>query len=134
MKPSILLLLVIVCLYSCSPQTLNGKESLLKDTSYVYLYHETEKECLDSQPDPDFFMNCHQQVDFYKDNRVEIMLSDIYWRGKYKMEGTTVVLKFEPNHEIPNGEIVFEVFNPVILYNLENETIWRKLSGTSIWE
>jgi len=91
------------------------------------------KECMDAQPDPDFFLNCHQQVDFYPGNKVEIMLSDIYYRGKYQIFGNLVILTFEPGPEIPEGEIIFEMLNPAKLLNLENGTVWKKVSGNSIW-
>lgn len=88
---------------------------------------------MDSQPEPDFFENCHQQVDFYKDNKVEIMLTDIYWRGTYSLQGNLVILKFDPNYEIPDGEIIFEIINPAKILNSENGTVWKKISGNSIW-
>ncbi len=89
---------------------------------------------MESQPDPDFFENCHQQLDFYKNNEVDIMLSDILWRGKYKIIGSTVVLTFEPNHEIPSGEIIFEILNPAQLRRVDNNTVWKRISGNSIWD
>ncbi len=106
---------------------------MLKNKSFVYLYFPTLQECLDAQPDPDFFMNCHQQVDFYSGKKVEIMLTDIYWRGTYEIIGHLVVCTFEPNPEIPEGEIVFELLNPAKLLLLENGTVWKKISGKSIW-
>lgn len=88
---------------------------------------------MDAQPDPDFFINCHQQVDFYSENKVEIMLTDIYYRGTYKIMGDLVVLSFEPGPEIPDGEIIFQFLNPAKLYHLEYGTVWKKVSGNSIW-
>lgn len=106
---------------------------MLKNKSFVYLFFETEKECYENQPEPDFFQNCHQQVDFYDENMVELMLTDIIWRGTYHMEGSRVILNFEPNYEIPDGEVVFEVINGSKLLRTDNDTVWKKISGNSIW-
>jgi len=78
MKMLITGVLSILVLVSCSPGGLPAKDNMLKNKSFVHLYYPSEKECMDSQPNPDFFQNCHQQVDFYKNNRVEIMFTDIY--------------------------------------------------------
>lgn len=88
---------------------------------------------MENQPEPDFFINCHQQVDFYKDNIVDIMLTDIIWRGTYRIEGNIVILSFEPSYEIPDGEIIFEIINPAKLLHTEHGTVWKKISGNSIW-
>ena len=125
---------VIMLFGSCSPHGMPVKEKMLINKSYVHLFFETQKECMDSQPDPDFFINCHQQVDFYKDNVVDIMLSDIYYRGTYQIFGNLVVLTFEPGPEIPDGEIVFEMINPAKLLHLEHGNVWKKVSGNSVWE
>ncbi|HSI71253.1 MAG TPA: hypothetical protein VK941_13540 [Gillisia sp.] len=122
---------------ACSRVTPPAKENMLKNKSFVYLFVSTEKECLESQPEPGFFYNCHQQVDFYKDNNVEIMLTDIIYRGKYEMQGNTVILTFEPAPEIPNGVFLFEVLNGAKLlelnHEIEQEKVWTKISGNSIW-
>lgn len=123
----------VLILVSCSPHGMPAKENMLKNKSFVNLYYPTLKECMDSQPEPGFFENCHQQVDFYKDNKVEVMLTDIYWRGTYSLQGNLVVLKFDPNYEIPDGEIIFEIINPAKILNSENGTVWKKISGNSIW-
>lgn len=125
--------LSILVLVSCSPGGLPAKDNMLKNKSFVHLYFESEKECLDSQPNPDFFQNCHQQVDFYKNNRVELMLSDIYYQGTYRMEGNLVILEFEPSPEIPDGIVIFEMVNPTKLIHSESGTVWKKMSGKSIY-
>lgn len=89
---------------------------------------------MDAQPEPDFFQNCHQQVDFYNNNRVEIMLTDIYYQGTYRIQGDTVLLLFEPSTEIPDGMMIFEIVSPTRLIYSENGTVWKKISGKSIWD
>lgn len=133
MKNIVINCCIIMLLGSCSPHAIPVKENMLKNKSFVYLYYPTLKDCMDAQPDPDFFINCHQQVDFYPDNKAEIMLSDIYYRGTYRIMGNLIVLTFEPSHEIPEGEIIFEMLNPAKLLHLEQGTVWKKISGKSIW-
>lgn len=134
MKKIITYSIIIMILGSCSHNAVPVKENMLKNKSFVYLYYPTLKECLNAQPDPDVFQNCHQQVDFYADKKVEIMFSDIYYRGTYKILGDLVVLTFEPSHEIPKGEIVFEMLNPAKLLFLKEGTVWKKMSGGDIWK
>lgn len=119
---------------SCTKDSPPEKENILENKSFVYLFFETEKECYENQPEPDFFQNCHQQVDFYEDDIVEIMLTDIIWRGIYEIKDNLVILTFEPNYEIPNGIVIFEKLNGSQLLKVDNNTIWKKMTGDSIWE
>jgi len=61
------------------------------------------------------------------------MLTDILWIGEYKLEGDTIILTFEPNNEIPNGEIIFEILNPTKLLKTDDHTIWKKMKGNPIY-
>tara|TARA_R100000935_G_C2785148_1_gene143421 strand:+ start:219 stop:605 length:387 start_codon:yes stop_codon:yes gene_type:complete len=127
------MVLAVLLLLSCTHVPLPFHENILANKSYVYLFFSTEKECVENQLDPDFFINCHQQVDFYKNNIVVIMMTDILWKGTYKIEGNTVILTFENSYEIPDGELIFEIINPSRLLLTENGTVWKKISGNSIW-
>lgn len=119
---------------ACSHEGPPARENMLKNKSFVYLFFSTEEECRENQPDPDFFLNCHQQVDFYKNNVVEIMLTDIIYRGTYDVIGNVVILTFEPTGEIPEGIILFEIINGSKLLKTDNKTVWKKVSGNSIWK
>lgn len=134
MEKKITMLFIIVTLTSCFQEKISGRDNMLKNKSFVHLFFESEKECMDAQPDPDFFHNCHQQLDFYENNEVDIMLSDIIWRGNYSVRGNQVILTFEPNHEIPDGEIRFEMLPANKLLHLKNRSIWKKVNGNSIWK
>lgn len=135
MKRTITFMLAIFILStSCTKDTPPENHNILENTSYVYLFFETEKECEENQPEPDFFMNCHQQVDFYEEDIAVIMLTDILWRGTYTIEDTHVFLTLEPNYEIPSGEVVFEIINGTQLLKLDSNTVWKKISGDSIWD
>lgn len=134
MKPkSVFFILILALISACSQVGISGRETIFEDKTFVHLYFETEEDCLASQPEPDFFYNCHQQLDFLKDKKVQIMLTDVLWNGEYKLKGDTVILTFEPNYEIPSGEIIFEIINPTKLLKSDDQTIWKKISGNSIW-
>lgn len=134
MKNTLLICGIIIFLVGCTTNDVPARENMLKNKSFVYLYYPTLKECLEAQPDPEFFINCHQQVDFYPNKRADIMLTDIYYRGTYRIQGNLVVLTFEPGGEIPDGEITFQMLNPTKLLHLEHGNVWKKISGRSIWE
>src|SRR5680860_457816 len=116
MKPkSVIYLLILIVISACSQVGITGRENIFKNKTFVHLYFETEEECIASQPEPDFFYNCNQQLDFLKDKKVQIMLT------------------FEPNSEIPDGKIIFEILNPTKLLKTDDHTIWKKMNGNSIW-
>lgn len=124
-------LLVLMLITACSQ--VGPRENMLQNKTFVHLYFETEEECMAAQPEPDFFYNCHQQVDFMKNKKVRIMLTDILWDGVYKTKGNLIILTFEPNFEIPTGEILFEIISPNRLIKTDDNTVWKKMNGNSIW-
>lgn len=130
---TVISLLILIVISACSQVSITGRENIFKNKTFVHLYFETEEECIASQPEPDFFYNCHQQLDFLKDKKVQIMLTDILWIGEYKLEGDAIILTFEPNNEIPNGEIIFEILTPTKLLKTDDSTIWKKVNGNSIY-
>ena len=135
MKNSTLLLFLLLAVTSsCYRTEAPGKEMRFKNKTFVHLYFETEQECLDAQPDPDFFVNCHQQVDFLDDNVVELMLTDIIWVGEYHVVRNMLILEFEPNYEIPTGLMAFEIIKNNKLRNMEDNSYWKKMTGNSIWD
>ncbi len=127
-----LIFLIVLLTVSCNPIMSPGIENKFQNKTFIHLFYQDEEECMDSQP-PDFFYNCHAQIDFLKNNRVEILLTDIIWIGEYTVEGKEMILIFEPNYEIPEGILIFEIINSSTLRNLKNDTIWKKMKGNSIW-
>lgn len=135
MKSFSLIGFLAVLLFSgCSHEFNSENDNRLRDKSFVHLFFETEEECLAAQPEPDFFINCHQQIDFMKNNEVNLMLSDIIWQGTYQVDKNVVWLHFEDNYEVPEGFLAFEIIKGNSLRRLDNNTMWKKLEGTSIWE
>lgn len=131
---SLILLCILWTAAGCTKNGLPQNANMFQNKSFVNLLVKTEQECMESQTEPDFFHNCHQQVDFKKNNEVHLMLTDIYWQGKYRIEGDMLILSFEPNHEIPDGEIRFDILHPNLLLKSDDQSMWKKLKGKSIWD
>ena len=119
---------------SCSQEANPGKENMFKNKTFVHLYFDSEEECMEAQPDPDFWINCHQELNFHDEKEVTIMLTDMLWDGTYEVKADLLILKFGPNPEIPSGEIFFKIINPSQLERVEDKTIWKKVSGDNIWK
>lgn len=126
-------MLILMAITACSPVTKSGKENMFNNKTFVHLFFNTEEECRAAQPEPDFFINCFQQLDFLNDQKVRIMLTDLLWDGTYKIQGNLIILSFEPNYEIPSGEIVFEIQESGQLIKSDDNSIWKEVSGNSIW-
>lgn len=117
----------------CEKSELPRHEVSLENETFVYLHFKTEKKCLEAQPS-DFFINCHSEISFFEDGVAEIILTDIIWRGAYDVIGKKILLTFNDNEEIPKETLVFQIINDSKIKNLEDNTIWKKLKGNSIWD
>ena len=133
MKTTVLLGCVFFILLSCGKSENPGNRKRFQNTTFIHLFYPTENECMAAQTDPDFFINCHQQLDFINDHEAHIMLTDIVWNGTYKIEGNEIVLTFENAYEIPEGEIRFVILSPSRLLNKNEGSVWNKMHGNSIW-
>lgn len=127
-------LVILLFTSSCSRDDGPAEEIILKDQTFVHLFFDSEEECKEAQPDPDFWINCHQELNFLEENKVVLMLTDILWNGTYIVKGDLVILKFEQSYEVPSGEMVFKILNPAELILIENNTHWKMVSGNSIWD
>lgn len=118
----------------CSQDANSGKENMFKNKTFVHLFFNSEEECMAAQPEPDFWLNCHQELIFHEANEFTIMLTDILWNGTYHIQGDLLILKMEANPEIPTGEITFKIINGTKLKRLQDNSIWKKVNGNSIWK
>ena len=125
--------IILILISGCTTVPLPAKENMFKNKIFVHLYYNTEEECMASQPDPDFFLNCHRQLDFLGNKEVHIMLTDIIYIGTYEVSGDKLFIYVENNSEIPDGEIIFEIINPAKLVKIDDKSLWKKVSGRSIW-
>lgn len=105
----------------------------IENETFVLLYFKTEQECIDSQP-TDFFINCHSEISFFENGLAEIILTDIIWRGEYKVINKKIILTLNDNPEVPEGKLVFEIKNHSKLKKLDDKTIWKRMKGDSIWD
>ncbi len=133
MKTTLFLGSLLFLFISCSKSENPGNSKRFQGTTFIHLLFPTEEDCMAAQPDPDFFLNCHQQLDFINNNEVQIMLTDIVWRGTYTIEGDQIIMHFEHAYEIPEQEIHFKILSASKLLNLQEGNVWNKMKGKSIW-
>jgi hypothetical protein len=117
----------------CGRSELPKDEFSFENETFIYLYFKTEQECLDAQP-TDFFINCHSEINFLKNGLAEIILTDIIWRGEYTVVKKNIIVTFEDNHEVPEGTIVFQIINKSKIKRVDDNTVWNKMTGDSIWD
>ena len=132
MKKLLLLFLFGITILSCSKDE-NFKQSKFIGKTFDYLFFETEQECINAQPDPNFFINCHQELSFMDNENAEIMLTDIKYSVGYTIENNKIII--HPNSrtfEFQNN-LIFEIINDSSLRLTENNTIWNERIGNTLW-
>lgn len=97
MRPG-LLLLAVLC--GCD----NGSEAFF-EAPRVYAFDlveaqtgtpaTTEAECAAVQSDPEFYVNCWQTLTLCPDGRAELLVTDIQNPGRYRVDGSVLVVSFE---------------------------------------
>ncbi|RKS53194.1 hypothetical protein BC962_1443 [Gillisia mitskevichiae] len=117
----------------CERNELPKNKNSLENETYVFLYFKSEKECLDAQPS-DFFINCHSEISFLENGIAEIILTDIIWRGEYSIVKKNILVTFDDNIELPEETLVFQIINSNQIKRLDDNTIWNKMTGDSIWD
>jgi len=117
----------------CERNDLPKDKVSIENETFIYLYFKTEKECLDAQP-TDFFINCHSEINFLENGLAEIILTDIIWRGEYTVVKKNIIVTFKDNYEVPKGTIVFQIINKSKIKRLDDNTVWNKMTGDSIWD
>lgn len=132
MKKILLLSVLGILLFSCSDDD-EIEQPEFAGKTFDHLYFETEQECLDAQPEPDFFMNCHQQVDFLDNENVEIMLTDIIYKTTYSINSSEIIVYSTPNTYEFQNDLIFQIINPSTLKLTRDNTIWKERTGNSPW-
>ena len=99
--------------------------------TFDHLIFETEQECIDAQPNPDFFINCHREIYVMDDHRVQIMLKDMLMIVEYTIEDDHLIVHFGDN---PENFFVYEILSPSSLKLLHDDTVWNERTGNSIWD
>ncbi|CAM4026731.1 hypothetical protein [Gillisia hiemivivida] len=117
----------------CERNDLPKDKVSVENETFIYLYFKTEQDCLDAQT-TDFFINCHSEIKFLENGLAEITLTDIIWRGEYTVKKKNIIVTFEDNLEVPEGTLVFQIINKSKIKRLDDDTIWKKMTGDSIWD
>ena len=124
------LFFALTLIFSCSNDNDEALSALLIGETFNHLFFETEQECLDAQPDPDFFINCFQSLEFLDENTAEIVLSDIINRTAYSLNGNRIRIFSSEATEF-STDINFLIVDENTLRNVTNGTIWIKQIGES---
>lgn len=123
-----LFILILISIFSCSKESKAG--SGFAGKTYVYRLFENEQECIDAQPDPDFFLNCHRELNFIDDENAEIMFTDITMAVKYTIDANRITINFSTDE---SSSLIFEIIDNSSLKLLNDDIIWSKKIGDSIW-
>ncbi len=132
MKKYVLFLFVGISLLSCSNDD-NSKQSEFIGKTFDYLFFETEQECIDAQPDPNFFINCHQEISIDDNENAEIMLTDIMYSVKYTIDNNELIIHSNSRTFEFQNDIIFEIINTSSLKLKSNNTIWNERIGNTLW-
>jgi len=119
-------------LLSCSNDELNTFN--FEGQTFIHSFFETEQECLEAQPTPDFFINCHQELRIHDSNSAEIMLTDILYSVTYKIENNSLILfPHESLYEFDEN-LTFEIIDNKTLKSIDFNSTWKLMEGNSIWD
>lgn len=117
---------------SCSNDDNIGQNEFVGKT-FDYLFFETEQECINAQPEPDFFLNCHQEISFIDNETAEIILSDIQYSTSYTIDNSKITIHSSENTFEFQNDIIFEKVSSSLIRRIENNTVWKQRQGNSIW-
>ncbi len=131
MSSRYLLIFVLITLLSCVDDNLKNQ---LAGERYVRLFFPTEQECLDAQPNPDFFfLNCFQDLEFLNESEGIIVFTDIVNKIEYSVKGDQITIKPVGNSEFTN-ELRFIYHNRDSLGDLAQQVYWTRVTGTTVWD
>jgi len=132
MKKYFILLALGTLFLNCSNND-NSEQYEFIGKTYDYLFFETEQECINAQPDPNFFLNCHQEISFIDKGKAEIILTDIPYSVDYTIEKSKIIIHSSPNTFEFQNDLIFEILNNSSLKLIDNNTIWNERIGNSLW-
>ena len=84
---------------------------------------ETEADCGAVQPDPEFYVNCWQTLTLCPDGRAELIVTDIQNWGRYRLNGSALVVSFEGPSEVgPRAAFQLAADRQSAVYEATGET------------
>lgn len=87
----------------------------------------TEAECAAVQPDPGSYVNCWQTLLLCPSGRADVMVTDIVYRGRYDVEGSTLSIPFNEMTEVGRSatfELADDRRSAVFSYTGDRWTLW----------
>lgn len=133
MKKYLQLLILFIAFISCSKDQSNdntAEQSELTGKTFDYLFFKTEQECINAQPEPDFFTNCHREIQFIDHEKAMLMWTDMQLEVSYIKVGNRITIYSTAN---PDAGLIFEKTSASSLKLLSDNTIWNERIGDSIW-
>lgn len=133
MKKCFLLSILGILFLNCSSDD-NAEQSELIGKTFDHLFFGTEQECIDAQRDPNFFINCHQELSIKDNENAEIIITDYIYSIKYGIENDKLVIHSNTTTVEFQNDITFQIINTNSLKLLSNNTIWNKRTGSTVWD
>ena len=133
MRNYFLLLFIGITFSNCSNDDDNSQQSELIGKTFDHLFFETEQECIDAQSDPDFFINCHQELSINDNENAEIILTDIIYSVKYSVENDKLIIHSNATTFEFQNDLTFELINITSLKLLSNNSTWNERVGNTLW-
>lgn len=134
MKNKILSLIILTTIIIFSNCSNDDEQSKFVGQLYAHKYFETYQDCLDAQPDPNFFINCSQNLNFIDNTQVEIIITDIKYTVNYEIKNNEIILfPGERTYEIGDG-LTFEIIDDKTLKSIDYNSIWELVEVDSIWD
>lgn len=100
---------------------------------FVYLFVETEQDCLALQPQGGAFFNCHHEINILENNKVSIILADIVRPGRYILDKNKLRILVGEDF-VFYSELNFILQENGSLKSLDTDLIWKRVTGDSIWD
>ncbi len=132
MKNLSIYILLLVLFLGCSSDSTFTDSDLIGKT-FDHLFFSTLKECRAAQPDPNFFINCHQELEILNQKELTIVLTDIVNQTEYQLRGNLLIIKASNTTEFAN-DLVFEILDEQTLRRSGANTIWNERLGASPWD
>ena len=133
MKNYFLILFIGITLFNCSSDDDNSQQSELIGKTFDHLFFETEQECIDAQSDPNFFINCHQELSIIDNENAEIILTDNIYAVKYSIENGKLIIHSNATTAEFQNDLIFELINISSLKLISNNSIWNERIGNTLW-
>ena len=134
MKNYFLILFIGITLFNCSSDDDNSQQSELIGKTFDHLFFETEQECIDAQSDPNFFINCHQELSIIDNENAEIILTDNIYAVKYSIENGKLIIHSNATTAEFQNDLIFELINISSLKLISNNSIWNERIGNTLWD